>query len=56
MLPNIFQGDINHTVFLEKLSKIREKENYSLVSALGAGRIYRSYCEKDVGDWSAQKC
>lgn len=46
MLPDIFHGDINHTVFLEKVSKIREKENYRLISALGAGRIYSSYCEK----------
>lgn len=46
MLPDIFQGDVNHIVFLEKVSKIREKKNYRLVSALGVGRIYSSYCEK----------
>ena len=46
MLPHIFQGDINHIVFLEKVSKIREKKNRRLVSALGSGRIYSSYCEK----------
>lgn len=46
MLPDIFQGVINHAVFPEKVSKIRAKENCRLVSALGAGRIYRSYCEK----------
>lgn len=40
MLPDIFQGDINHTVFLEKVSKIREKENYRLVSALEAQGEY----------------
>jgi len=46
MLPDIFQGDVNHIGFLQKVSKIKEKKNYRLVSALGAERIHSSYCEK----------
>lgn len=44
MLPDIFQEDVNHIIFLEKVkvNKIREEKNYRLVNALGAGRTYSS--------------